>query len=69
MNPAPTYEMIDHRGLRLRCTACHKVVKRDEEHARTRAAEITAQGTPMKAYRGRCGNWHLSSNVSWRRRY
>lgn len=46
--------------LRLRCKADHKVVFANEQDAIRSANKATNRGTPMKAYRGKCGYWHTS---------
>lgn len=44
---------------RPRCSECGKVVF-DQARAERSALKATERGTPMKAYRGKCGHWHTS---------
>ncbi len=45
---------------RLRCTIDHKVVFAHEADAKRSADKATARGSPMQAYRAKCGHWHTS---------
>lgn len=61
--------------VRTRCVECGKVVVGyDEATARLRAEQITNRGgvSPrydcvMRAYKGRCGHWHVSRDKQARR--
>ena len=62
--PAPVYEELHwYTGkIRNRCSVCHKVVFRDEAHAKDRAGLIRerAPETHMRAHFNRqCGHWHI----------
>jgi hypothetical protein len=54
--------------MKTRCSMCHKVViAYDEETAHLRAQQITNKPKThakyayiMKAYKGKCGHWHVS---------
>jgi len=63
---AKTYIPVDREGwwgkpdLRLRCTVDHKVIFANELDAMRSARKATNRGTPMHAYKGKCGHWHTS---------
>lgn len=50
---------------RIRCRRCRKIVYSDGESAHGAAEGAAIRGTYLRAYyESRCGNWHLTSQVS-----